>query len=1006
MKTINNINRVLYGLLLCYGLIVTSCVEGPLENEGNNSVNRPVTVTLGEITATSVHFDMTFDASAISQYQEAGLIFSMSDELDVALSDATIFQINRESCSKVFTDLEFNTKYYYTTYLKSNGFYFYGDVKAFTTDDVNLELSMEAFTATTACISGIVEGLSDSDKSLIEVGMFYSLEESDVKQGRGTKCKATNISSKNEVSFLLSNLKYGTNYYYRSYVKQGDRYVYGEVKLFVAGNLSLNLTADSITATTAHISGIVEGLSDSDKSLIEVGMFYSLEESDVKQGRGTKCKATNISSKNEVSFPLSNLKYGTKYYYCSYIKQDDELIYGEVKSFTTIGVGVSLSFISSTATTAQFAGTLVGVSDEDNSIVKIGGIYSLKQSDVESCNGTVAPVATISAGNIISIQISALQHNSTYYFRPFVKQGNNYTYGEIMSFKTKTVSVYTEQISRTATSVKLGGYVEEFNENEKSCIEIFIEYATLPDYAQYNWGTKVKLSNYIEGKELVATITGLDFGTKYYYRSYVKQGDYFIISDLKTFTTVDVSVNLEIDKVLETDSNGNHSIKVNFKGKANGLSQEDIQRVSLGVSYYTNKNSTPKNVFASSINPDGSFVVSLPQIDADDTKYFYQYCIRKRYGNYATIYGDTVNEFYAWHPYSESYDLNPSLAVDLSALGSANCYIVYRKGLYKFKTVLPNSNSVISLDYCSILWETFGTSEEIRMRDLIKYICYKDGYIIFETADIFKEGNAVIAAKSSNNIIVWSWHIWFTDEPQGQVYYNNAGTMMDRNLGATSATPGDVGALGLIYQWGRKDPFLGSSSISSSEPVASTGRFWSTSLNSNGNIGYAISNPTTWISSLSNYDWYYTSSSTTDMTRWTTSNQVKSIYDPCPAGWRIPDGGDEGVWNKALGGLTSLSDYEYDTSKEGCDFSGIFGPYSSIWYPETGYISDFDYGVNASGYMGSYWSATSYPTVTGPGNYYKNDAVTLQIENGKVQGKWAPEHRAYGLSVRCIQESK
>ena len=87
------------------------------------------------------------------------------------------------------------------------------------------------------------------------------------------------------------------------------------------------------------------------------------------------------------------------------------------------------------------------------------------------------------------------------------------------------------------------------------------------------------------------------------------------------------------------------------------------------------------------------------------------------------------------------------------------------------------------------------------MRDLIKYICYKDGYIIFETADIFKEGNAVIAAKSSNNIIVWSWHIWFTDEPQGQVYYNNAGTMMDRNLGATSATPGYVGALGLIYQW-------------------------------------------------------------------------------------------------------------------------------------------------------------------------------------------------------------
>ena len=46
---------------------------------------------------------------------------------------------------------------------------------------------------------------------------------------------------------------------------------------------------------------------------------------------------------------------------------------------------------------------------------------------------------------------------------------------------------------------------------------------------------------------------------------------------------------------------------------------------------------------------------------------------------------------------------------------------------------------------------------------------------------------------------------------------------MDRNLGATSAALGDVGALGLLYQWGRKDPFLGSLSITESEVAASTG---------------------------------------------------------------------------------------------------------------------------------------------------------------------------------------
>ena len=48
----------------------------------------------------------------------------------------------------------------------------------------------------------------------------------------------------------------------------------------------------------------------------------------------------------------------------------------------------------------------------------------------------------------------------------------------------------------------------------------------------------------------------------------------------------------------------------------------------------------------------------------------------------------------------------------------------------------------------------------------------------------------MIAAKDAEGKILWSWHIWMTDLPMGQVYWRNAGTMMDRNLGALSATPG------------------------------------------------------------------------------------------------------------------------------------------------------------------------------------------------------------------------
>ena len=135
---------------------------------------------------------------------------------------------------------------------------------------------------------------------------------------------------------------------------------------------------------------------------------------------------------------------------------------------------------------------------------------------------------------------------------------------------------------------------------------------------------------------------------------------------------------------------------------------------------------------------------------------------------------------------------------------------------------------------------------------------------------------------------------------------------MDRNLGATSATPGSVGALGLFYQWGRKDPFLGSRSISSSTKAAST-LSWPSNVSSNssdGTIAYATAHPTTFITcNSSNDDWYYTGSSSTDNTRWQSS---KTIYDPCPPGWRVPDGGDNGIWSKAVGSSNYFSGYPYD----------------------------------------------------------------------------------------------
>ena len=325
----------------------------------------------------------------------------------------------------------------------------------------------------------------------------------------------------------------------------------------------------------------------------------------------------------------------------------------------------------------------------------------------------------------------------------------------------------------------------------------------------------------------------------------------------------------------------------------------------------------------------------------------------------------------------------------------ANCYIVTKASKYIFKTLKGNSSeSVGNIASAEVLWETFGTDETPEVGDLVKDVSYNNGEITFKATN--KKGNAVIAAKDAAGNILWSWHIWLTDQPKEQEYYHNAGTMMDRNLGATSATPGDVGALGLLYQWGRKDPFLGSSSISSSTVAKSTGS-WPPAVSadsSRGTIAYAIANPTTFITDsgtydgTNNYDWYYTGGDASDNTRWTISKSSKSIYDPCPSGWRVPDGSKNGIWPNALG---SSSKFTNVFDNKGMNFSAKYGSDQTIWYPASGFYEDgclYDVGN-----IGIYWSAPLY--------WY--DANALRIDNDGTVALWNYAG-AFGLSVRCVKE--
>lgn len=283
------------------------------------------------------------------------------------------------------------------------------------------------------------------------------------------------------------------------------------------------------------------------------------------------------------------------------------------------------------------------------------------------------------------------------------------------------------------------------------------------------------------------------------------------------------------------------------------------------------------------------------------------------------------------------------------------------------KNILPEGDADASLNpaYIAIIWETkqglvelidAKTKQPIKNRPgqigkatydsktkSIDYRVNTNGAIIGGVVG----GNALIGAFDSRGNIIWSWHIWVCPDiidPQSQTikqscveHWGLTGyDMLDRNLGALSNRPNlqadknqkGVAALGLLYQWGRKDPFIGANY---SNEVAFANSRWDNGLihvihyyknwhildNPASPITATIQNPTALvyhnISGTDNYTYDNGKGGTTTKEQsrhkglselanngpylWGTDRGFdkttmelgsKTIYDPCPVGYRVP----------------------------------------------------------------------------------------------------------------------
>lgn len=241
----------------------------------------------------------------------------------------------------------------------------------------------------------------------------------------------------------------------------------------------------------------------------------------------------------------------------------------------------------------------------------------------------------------------------------------------------------------------------------------------------------------------------------------------------------------------------------------------------------------------------------------------------------------------------------------------ANCYMISKGGVYSFKPSMGKVDEWLFEDIASaeVLWESYGTDEVITGGDLISHVSYENGRIIFVTAETFREGNAVIAAKDADGDMLWCWHIWMSDPPKTvgvRVYgkdYSNA--VMDRNVGASGVNLTEDNIFGLYYYNRSNHPFIGPASLNNSNLAKGTVE-WAEFYKENPTYG----------SDAEYYNW-------------------RSV-DPCPAGWEVMTEGTV-EWLFGLG-LSGASEGGFDLNATNNEFA----PYviETLMFPYGGKRND------------------------------------------------------------------
>ena len=421
---------------------------------------------------------------------------------------------------------------------------------------------------------------------------------------------------------------------------------------------------------------------------------------------------------------------------------------------------------------------------------------------------------------------------------------------------------------------------------------------------------------------------------------------------------------------------------------------------------------------------------------------------------------------------------------NLSAEGTANCYVAKTNGSYYFDASVKGNGAgdgnsryihfeglkIEGASYAELVWEATYDGDKTRSTKIINgspLYSADQKAIYLSTGE--SEGNALVSLRSADGEILWSWHIWVTNRPITTSEGNNL-QWMDRNLGALSNEIGDVANRGMLYQWGRKEPFLPSLVAYQSVPTHTydedynlleseeeyyaiqaeieaarellnvtneqrgngsmaweyVGYVPPVALQAPGNINYALQHPTTFLGCRVDipigeyvFDWYLQQDlpgaggvmQQSGSNLWgdsALSADYKTIFDPCPVGYVVPPQDAFGEYESDYACI--FLSREWEVADYGWKWKGGNGDY----FPSSG---NFD----VSGLIGEtsekmlYW--TSQTMGSGVEGYGKagllfvayNDiyyGIYPLLDPAEAGSWYSYGARCAGASVRCVKEQK